>query len=1376
MTACPASDELAGLLDDAPPDAARESLERHLDDCADCRQRLLDLCTDSRMETLLRIKPDPAPPQELLDKAKTAPFLHPPPRQPADALPTVPGYEILCELGRGGMAVVYKARQVGLNRLVALKMILAANLARPELRERFRTEAATVANLKHPHIVQVHDIGEHEGRPYFSLEFVEGGTLTGRARGTPQPPAEAAALVATLAWAMDYAHQKGLIHRDLKPANVLIGRDGDAIVPKIADFGIARFTHEDSQRTMTGELLGTPAYMAPEQAQGRRNDVGFATDIHGLGVILFELLTGRLPFSAPTAVDTLLQISFEESPSPRRLLPGIPRDLDTICLKCLRKLPGQRYRTARELAEDLDRFRGGEPILARPISAPERLVKWARRRPVIAALTLGIILVTVAGFAGVGYALYETDAARRNEAAARQRAVEALDRSERSVYLGAIAQARSQWLLGSTADAEGLLAGCAPERRDWEWHFLRGLNHTDLLTITDPGGPYVTALAYSPTGHRLAAGGGNPFDRAEFGTVEVFDSAGKRLWQKRVDALVRCVAYSPDGRYIAAGTGYWIRPVPGELVLWDAETGERLRAFPDQGGVVHGAAFSPDGRWLAAANADGFVRVWNVETGAELFHEKQDHPATSVAFSPSGKHLAVGGQLGRILDARTGKLIGRIPSSGRILFGPDSKHLAAVDGLLVRVWSYAELDADPKLTPVQTIAPRDGSFPDAAFSADGRSIATAGSDGLVRIWDLGSSRERTVYRGHNGRASAAAFHPEGLVLATAGQQPAEIKLWDLTRPGEHESDVSFAAELRDIDALGFSADDRRVLVLGKGGVLRRCEVGSGSLLPDQSLPLSNAWMVPAELAALSGDGRRAAGISRDDPNTVKSFEADTGREIASMNHEFRVRRVVCDRNGRVVASAAFGARGEKPVAELRVWNAESGQLLHSETTPAAVILGLAVSPDGGRLAEARARLDPQHFELRILPADGSGTPVPLKAPNEPIRALAFSADGMRLAAAVDRDLYLWDERGDVQVFHGPDGISALAFNPSGTRIAGVSRDRVQVWDAASGQRILLLRGAESRPNDNAFNPCIAWSHDGRMLAASNWNRVVSIWNSADAASADGKMRFARLADTRAMATHLNAVEQSLQWPFSFQFHRERLMNFAPRNGVERRLRADFLARCGFWNEACAEYRILSESPADWLALTLLQLQTGDLQQLGEERSRLIRTPPADPWRRADMLRACLVVPSADSSKLLDLTRTLARQLKDDPEVEELLGLALLRAGDAERARGVLARLGNRPKAEAVAALIHIARRDLKSAAVYTARTSAWLATQERNLPPVTLAAPLGWNWKEYLEVKLLHREALLALKKQWGGPDPDTAAATGSNAFGIGASGRTVPE
>jgi serine/threonine protein kinase len=446
MPSCPSDATLTGLLADALTRAERDRLARHVEGCTPCQNRLARLTEipdaerwrhvehpprglEAEEDVVRRLKQvPPSAAAHRLEQADRPPGDWPPAAGPTpfavvSGPPAVPGFEVLAELGRGGMGVVYQARQVALRRTVALKMVLNGAHAGSKELARFRAEAAAIARLQHPNIVQIYDVGEAAGRPYFALEFVAGGSLAQRLHGTPQPTRLAAQLVETLARAVHAAHANGVVHRDLKPANILLApaTQGSAsdpenaqnanalaaehgvmnVTPKITDFGVAKCVAGDGEgaglrsSTATGELLGTPQYMAPEQAAFPRQPVGPAADVYALGAILYELLSGRPPFTGETPLDTVLQVLHNEPVSLTSLQPKVPRDLETICLKCLRKEPRQRYGSALELAEDIQRFLRDEPIRARPVRAAEKLCRWGRHHPVAAGLLAAALLAPV---------------------------------------------------------------------------------------------------------------------------------------------------------------------------------------------------------------------------------------------------------------------------------------------------------------------------------------------------------------------------------------------------------------------------------------------------------------------------------------------------------------------------------------------------------------------------------------------------------------------------------------------------------------------------------------------------------------------------------------------------------------------------------------------------------------------------------------------------------------------------------------------------------------------------------------------------------------------------------------------------------------------
>ena len=355
----------------------------------------------------------------------------------ADEFPTIEGYEIDGVLGRGGMGVVYRAKDVNLERDVAIKMVLAGSIAGSSMRSRFDSEARAVAQLQHTHIAQLYTASTFENRPYFVMEYVSGGTLAHRIRGNPLTPRDAAAMIVKLAEGVDFSHRQGIIHRDLKPGNVLLTQTGE---PKIADFGLAKWIDSDSGSTKTGDIIGTPSYMAPEQAGGVVRKIGPPCDIYALGAILYELLTGRPPFRTPEPLQTVMLVLSEDPVPPRKLQPTVPRDLETICLKCLEKSPEKRYETAGDLAADLQRFLRDEPIIARPVGRVERFFKWVKRRPATATI-VGLVFVGLIGaLAGALFhsqqmqtALDETEAERDKVDRERKRFKAERDRAEKLV-------------------------------------------------------------------------------------------------------------------------------------------------------------------------------------------------------------------------------------------------------------------------------------------------------------------------------------------------------------------------------------------------------------------------------------------------------------------------------------------------------------------------------------------------------------------------------------------------------------------------------------------------------------------------------------------------------------------------------------------------------------------------------------------------------------------------------------------------------------------------------------------------------------------------------------------------------------------------------
>jgi eukaryotic-like serine/threonine-protein kinase len=517
-------------------------------------------------------------------------------------------YELLDEIARGGMGVVFKARQRNLGRIVAVKMILAGSLAGKEFVQRFRTESAAAAILQHPNIVAIHDVGVHDGRHYFSMDYVEGQNLAQLVGQQPVSPAKAARYVETIAAAIHYAHERGILHRDLKPSNVLIDANDQ---PRITDFGLARRLDGDSSLTLTGQVLGSPNFMPPEQAGGGRSKSGRPSDVYALGGILYHLLTARAPFQADSLDRLLTQVLNAEPVSPRLLNPSVPRDLETITLKCLEKEPSRRYQTARELADELGRFIRGEPIHARPMTAPQKLWRWGRRKPVMAVLIILLHVVGAAGLAGI---------------------VWQWRRAEHHLYVANMNVAQHRWEHNHVSRVRELLEATAnSSERGFEWYYWQRQLHLELMALRGHTGP-VLAVAYSPDGERIVTGSA---DR----TARVWDEASDKVLILRGHGdAVKSVAFSPDGQRVL--TGSW----DGTARLWDATTGTNSLILKGHVAAVISVAFSTNGQRIVTGSQDQTAKVWDAFTGTNLVtFSNHTHGVWAVAFSPDGQHVVSGG-------------------------------------------------------------------------------------------------------------------------------------------------------------------------------------------------------------------------------------------------------------------------------------------------------------------------------------------------------------------------------------------------------------------------------------------------------------------------------------------------------------------------------------------------------------------------------------------------------------------------------------------------------------------------------------------------------------------------------------------------------------
>jgi eukaryotic-like serine/threonine-protein kinase len=734
-----------------------------------------DKAAEALVRRLLKVKIEPAPSRS--------------PNSPDD-VPEFPGYIIVEVLGRGGQSVVYKAHQPRLDRFVALKTISLTRAGDPEDRSRFEREAKAVAQLKHPNVVQIHDIGEHRGDSYLSLEFVDGTNLAKRIAGVPQRASASARMVETLARAMHVAHGHGIVHRDLKPGNILLTVDG---VPKIADFGLAKRLQADSDLTHTGNILGTPSYMSPEQAAGRNRDVGPASDIYALGAILYELLTGRAPFLGATSWEVISQVLGDEPVPPRRLQPSVPRDLETICLKCLAKDPAKRYADAEDLADDLARQTAGLPIQGRRTGGVERVALWCRRRPALAGtIAAALAAIAVIGTVSLRQVLEERETFRKerdNAQAKLYRAVvsesrllmqareagwrrEALDRlkeaaslevAERDVpalrdlaiqYIGIDAPGfRNQATMPEhpkpvitvTFDSSpravflGNTRSLAIEDRIVDLTKFADFAFSETTIVEkakDRGAAW--GLVASPDGRLLAIGGGDK-------TLRIWNVADRKLVRtlRGQDDVLWCVAFSPDAKYVAAGSS---DNRTGTIEIWEAATGRPHLHLRGHERLVRSIAFHPGGRWLVSCSSDGIVLLWDLTTAKQVgVLHRFEQAVYDVAFSPEGRKLA-----------------------------------AACHDRHVALWDF-DGEETPKLPQAPTLSPE--LHPSEAwavgFSPDGRTLASGSAPGTIVLWDAKTFGRLATLRAGGGETRCISFSRDGELLAGA-QYGGPTMVWDLT--------------------------------------------------------------------------------------------------------------------------------------------------------------------------------------------------------------------------------------------------------------------------------------------------------------------------------------------------------------------------------------------------------------------------------------------------------------------------------------------------------------------------------------------------------------------------------------------------------------------
>lgn len=942
-------------------------------------------------------------------------------------------YDILGEIARGGMGVVYKAFDRRLNRTVALKLIKSGELADREQIERFHIEARAAAQLDHPGIVQVFEVGQQGGQHYMAMAFVDGGSLWQEVKDAPLRPKRAARVMQQVAEAIQYAHDQGIIHRDLKPQNILLTKDG---YPRVTDFGLAKKQSVDSSLTGTGQILGTPSYMPPEQVSGKNKDqqIGPLADVYSLGSTLYCLLTGRPPFQAATPLDTMLQVLEQEPVSPKSLNRGVSVDLETICLRCLEKVPANRYASAGALAQDLERYLAGEPIRARRVGRLERVLKWIARKPVVAAayglsaLTAALLLIGITIFSfyrsadsaraeavtarnQAVEAKHESDSAR-NEAIGAREQTEAALQGEKTARAGEIAarkeleetKAYNQYVLnvrlapmfwehGWVADARKALDDCPAELRHWEWRHLWRKLRPETATLT---------------GHT---------------------------------SLIRAMELSPDGKWLAASRE--------TACVWDAKTGElmtRIHAPLSPRSL----AFSPDSRHLAMASdptieggpggSGGWVTIWDVVRNQQVAVFEHPARALSVAYRADGQQLAAG-------------------------FG---------DGT-VRLWNtrdYAEQKTDGR---------HPNGVPFLIFQSDHKRLVSACWDGHFKVWNCEEGRVLASLDGATDRAATVnrkvgwsnavslQVNPQGTELITA-IKVGTVKRWDLDtfqEVGSHREDFEHA-RLAISDDLNHTASSQFSVRIRDG----RTGHQKFELKPSRGSPTSAEFSPDCQCLATGWvDGY------------IRLWNVDTGEIMATLTgHASGVNRLLFSHDGSLLYSAEF-------TGQIKIWNLTDQDDVvefHKPTdNPVA-----AISPDGrlGASVLDQRRIDVRDLATKALVAQWNES--------QEIRQLAFSPDSQALSAAGTQGGISFRSvanPSDVIAFTGhTGGVNNVEFSPDGHFLASAGSDGIaRLWNISQPQQQVSLVGHQNAVMKVAFNP------RGHQLATYAYDGTVRLWDTRD---------------------------------------------------------------------------------------------------------------------------------------------------------------------------------------------------------------------------------------------------------------------------------------